>query len=124
MISKVKIFIVLVMSLLAMLLLKRNKENFIEVEDNENVLILFYANWCGYCTKFKPIWEKLEAKYKNSPSIKIVSKNIDTNKDLAKKFKIESLPTILVFKKGKRLSNYEGDRSLKSLSKFIDSKIV
>lgn len=82
------------------------------------VLVDFYADWCAPCKKISPIIEELA---KEKTDVKFVKINVDENEKLATKYKIQYLPTLVVFEGGK-----EKDRSIGLVSKetivdmFID----
>ena len=61
------------------------------------ILIDFYADWCGPCKMLIPILEQLSRDYKDVMIVKI---NVDDNQNLAAKFAIRSVPTMLIFKNG------------------------
>ena len=65
------------------------------IEDNEIVLIDFWADWCGPCKSFAPTYEKVSGEYEN-----IVFAKVDTeaHQELAAQFQIRSIPTLVVFK--------------------------
>ena len=58
----------------------------------------FYADWCGPCRMVSPIMEMLSNEYKGR--VKFVKINTDTNEDLAARYDIMSIPTVMVFEKG------------------------
>ena len=75
------------------------KENYKEIVENANkpVLIDFWATWCGPCKMIAPIVEEIAAE---RPDITVGKVNVDEEMDLARRFGIASIPTILVFKNG------------------------
>jgi len=62
------------------------------------VLVDFWAPWCGPCKALNPILEKVEAEIDGK--IRIVKVNIDESPDIASKYSIMSIPTLLIFKDG------------------------
>lgn len=75
-----------------------NKENFeTEVLKEDMVVVDFYANWCGPCKMLRPVLEEVA----KDGTGKIVSVNVDDEKDLAIEYGISSIPCLVLFKGGK-----------------------
>ena len=76
-----------------------NSENFeTEVLKSDKTVILdFYADWCGPCKKMKPV---VEAIAEENAELKLGTINVDDSPELAAKFKIMSIPTLVVMKNG------------------------
>ena len=79
------------------------------INSNKKVLIDFYATWCGPCKILSPILEEVATENKN---IKLVKIDVDKNEDLAYKYGITAMPTIIVIENGKELK-----RSIGAISK-------
>ena len=82
-----------------MSVLKITNDNF-QSEDMESekvVLLDFYADWCGPCRMVGPTVEEIAAE---NPQIKVGKINVDENMDLAMRFKVASIPLLLVMKDG------------------------
>uniref|UniRef100_T2MHU7 Protein disulfide-isomerase n=1 Tax=Hydra vulgaris TaxID=6087 RepID=T2MHU7_HYDVU len=95
-------------------------KNFAEVVYAEkNVLVEFYAPWCGHCKQLAPIWEKLGEKYAENPDIIIAKMDSTTNE--VEDVKISSFPTIKYFPKEGGVIDYNGGRTLEDFVKFIES---
>lgn len=80
------------------------------------VLVDFWAEWCGPCKMQLPILEKISDEI---PSVKICKINVDKNTDLAVKFGIRSIPTMMVFKNGEKVEQFVGLKNKKELSEKL-----
>ena len=80
------------------------------------VLVDFWAEWCGPCKMQLPILEKISDEI---PSVKICKINVDENTDLAVKFGIRSIPTMMVFKNGEKVEQFVGLKNKKELSEKL-----
>lgn len=82
-----------------MAVLKVNSDNFEKevLQANQTVLVDFFANWCGPCKMLSPIVDEVAEEVSN---VKVCKVNIDEARDLASKYDIMSIPTLLVFKNG------------------------
>jgi thioredoxin 1 len=78
-----------------------------EVEQSQiPVIVDFWAPWCGPCRMVSPVIERLAEKYNGR--LKVVKVNVDDNQVLAMKFNIMSIPTVMIFSKGKPLDQAIG----------------
>ena len=98
------------------------KENFEEVvlESEKPALIDFWATWCGPCKMISPIVEKIA---EERDDIKVCKVNVDEQEELAVKFKIMSIPTLVIIKDGEVAGQLVGYRSYEELDAFIDNTI-
>ncbi|MGM8137827.1 thioredoxin [Enterococcus italicus] len=81
-------------------------------------LIDFWATWCGPCRMQTPILEELSREL--SGNKKIAKVNVDQERDLALKFGIQSIPTILVFQEGRLVDRLVGVRMKDELKQIIN----
>ena len=92
-------------------------ENFTEtIETNETIIIDFWAEWCGPCRQFGPIFEKVA---ENNPDIKFAKVNTEEQKELAGQFGIQSIPTLAIIKEGVLILNQAGMLPEESLNDVI-----
>lgn len=76
-----------------------NLEEFKKVlEENENVVIKFSAEWCGPCKALKPILDDLSTQY--SDNVKFVEIDVENSDELTSEYKVRNVPTILYIKNG------------------------
>ena len=100
-----------------------NVENFEnEVTDSEvPVLVDFWAEWCAPCKALSPILDEISEELKGK--IAVTKVNLDENQDLAMKYSIRSIPTLLLFKSGELSDMKVGLPSKSDLLDWINSKI-
>jgi len=69
-----------------------------EVEEStQPVLVKFFATWCGPCKAMSPILEELAAE---TPSVKFVEVNVERARDLAVRYRVRAVPTLMLFVEG------------------------
>lgn len=81
----------------------------------------FWAPWCGPCRMLSPVIDSLSEKYKGK--INIVKINIDENKEVASKYGIMSIPTMVLFKDGKAVEKVSGFHPLEALDSYLQGKL-
>lgn len=98
--------------------IKITKNNFKEeVMDSEKpVLLDFWASWCGPCRMVSPTIEEIA---NENEDIKVGKINIDEESELAAKFSIMSIPTLMVLKEGKVAATAVGVRPKKEILKML-----
>ncbi|GIU72731.1 MAG: thioredoxin [Candidatus Nitrosocaldaceae archaeon] len=85
------------------------------------VLVDFWAEWCGPCRMVAPVIEELAKEYEGK--IKFLKLNVDENQDIAMKYQIYSIPTLLLFKDGKIIGQHIGATSKDVLKRFIENSL-
>ncbi|MDY5840120.1 MAG: thioredoxin [Corynebacterium camporealensis] len=79
------------------------------IEADKPVVVDFWAEWCGPCKKLSPILEEVAEELGDSVSITKV--NVDEQRNLGAMFQIMSIPSVLIFKDGEKVDEFNGLRS-------------
>lgn len=96
-------------------------EKFNEMINGEQLtLVDFCATWCGPCKMMHPILEQL--KEKMGDDIRILKVDVDKNEALSMQYRIQSVPTLMLFKKGEMLWRQSGAMSLNDLMQKISQQ--
>lgn len=86
--------------------------------------VMFYASWCGHCISAKPAFSKLATALKEEKSpVKAIAVDAAENAKVADIAGIQTLPTFKIFKSGKLLADYDGDRSTEDMHTFCKSHL-
>ena len=96
-----------------------NEENFENevINTDKTTIVDFYADWCGPCKTMSPIIDKIAEE--NVENIKVGKVNVDENQELAMKYNVMSIPTILVFKNGNLVKTFIGVTSKSEIEEAI-----
>ncbi len=98
------------------------KANFDELINSETpVLIDFHAEWCNPCKILSPIIKDIAQEMEGR--IKVIKIDIDKNPEISRRYAIQSVPTIILFKNGQQLFRQSGVLSKVQLASIINSKI-
>ena len=84
-------------------------------------LVVFFAEWCGPCKMMKPVLEELKKKMGNK--IIILKIDIDKNISLSSEYRIQSVPTLVLWKQGEIIWRQSGALSLNELEQILSSYI-
>ena len=97
-----------------MAIIDLTKENFqAEITKSDKpVLVDFWAVWCGPCQMMAPILHELETEM---PDVQIDKVNVDEQMDLARQFRVVSIPTLIIFKNGQEVQRMVGVTSKEEL---------
>jgi thioredoxin 1 len=91
------------------------------VQSSKPVLVDFYATWCGPCKMIGPIIDQISDEM--SDRAKVVKVDVDQARDLASKFKVMSVPTLMIFKDGQMVDQILGavpkDRLIEKLESHL-----
>lgn len=98
---------------------KTMEERYTNVSTPKYTLKLFFANWCGHCTNFKPIWNSLKSKYSNN--INFI--DVDCSENGPELPYVKGFPTIAIYKDDKYIKNYEDGRTRNEFESFLRTLI-
>jgi thioredoxin 1 len=93
-----------------------------ELINNNNILIDFSAEWCGPCRRMKSEFNAVEETY-DSKNISFGIVDVDISPDIARKYNISGLPTLVLIKNGNPILTQKGVMSRTNITKFIDDNI-
>ncbi|KAJ6729393.1 hypothetical protein OIU85_020322 [Salix viminalis] len=97
--------------------------NDIVLDENKDVLVEFYAPWCGHCKNLAPTYEKVASAFKSEKDVVVANLDADKYKDLAEKYGVSGFPTLKFFPKGNKAGeDYDGGRDLDDFVAFINEK--
>jgi len=96
------------------------KSNFSEIINGETpVLVDFFADWCGPCKALAPIL--IDAKATLGEKVKIVKIDVDKNQELASKYQVRGVPTMILFKNGEQLWRESGVLQKDQIVSIVES---
>ena len=87
------------------------------INQQEVVIVDFWATWCGPCRMLGPVLEQLNAQ----TGVKVGKVNVDDEEAIAQIFNIRSIPTLIAFKEGKLVGRAEGFMPLEKLKAWVNS---
>lgn len=91
------------------------------VEENQGVVVVdFFATWCGPCKMLAPVFESVSEELNNAKFVKV---DIDESLELAQKFGISTVPTMMIFKDGKVVDKLVGFMPKENLKAKVEAHL-
>lgn len=87
------------------------------INGNQLTLVDFFATWCGPCKQMHPVLEQLKAS--EGENLRIIKLDVDKNEALASTYRIQSVPTLMLFRNGELLWRQSGAMSLADLKALL-----
>ena len=101
--------------------LNRTNWNDIVLNSNLPVLVDFWAEWCGPCRMVGPIVEQLAQSLDGK--VKVSKLNVDQNQEIAMKYNVQSIPSLILFKNGKEIARTVGLSPKEKYEKFVNNAL-
>ena len=95
-----------------------NEKEFNEELKEGIVFVDFFATWCGPCKMLSPVIDEVSNEIKD---VKFIKVDVDENEDVARKYNIMSIPTLMIFKDGKEVDKKMGFLPKDQLLDFINN---
>ena len=89
-------------------------DNFKDLIKAENILVDFYAEWCGPCKMLAPILEKIDF-------VNVIKVNVDEFRDLAIEYGVMSIPTLIAFKNGEIADTKIGLQDINEIKEMFEN---
>ena len=98
-----------------------NEKNFNETIKNGITVVDFFASWCGPCRMMAPILEEIQEEL--GDSVKICKVDVDESEELARKYGVMMIPTIIIFENGevreKHVGLWQKDEALDEIKSYL-----
>ncbi|WP_283587590.1 thioredoxin [Limosilactobacillus viscerum] len=101
--------------------IEANSENFDQLTAGPLTVVDFWAPWCGPCKMMAPVMDKLEQRF--GEQIKFVKMNVDGNQEIAQRYKVMSIPSLVLFRDGEAKEKVTGVYPEAKLAHYFERKI-
>lgn len=91
------------------------------LQADKPVLVDFWAEWCGPCRMIAPVLEQVADEKQGE--LKVVKLNVDENQDIAQRFSVRGIPTLILFKNGDAAATQTGAVGKAQLAAFVEQHI-
>ncbi|MEG1256247.1 thioredoxin [Clostridium sp.] len=98
-----------------------NTNEFSKEIENNVVVVDFFADWCQPCKMLAPIFEELGNELEGK--VKFIKVNVDNSQEIALKYRVASIPTVIVFKDGEKVDSMVGFVPKEKIKQVVESHI-
>ncbi|MFN4245566.1 MAG: thioredoxin [Brevinematia bacterium] len=91
------------------------------VKSSKVCLVDFWADWCVPCKRVAPILEELSKEYEGK--VEFFKVNVDENPEIASKYRISSIPTMIIFKNGEPVDKITGALPKQTIKQTLDANL-
>ena len=106
-----------------MALIHFNEESFQETLDSGKLMLVdFWATWCGPCRMLGPVIEELAEEYEGKDVV-IGKVDVDENTELARRYGVMQVPTVLLLQNGEELAREIGVRPMEAYTELLDEQL-
>ena len=91
------------------------------IKSDKPIVVDFWAEWCGPCKQLSPTVEEVASE--NQDKIKVCKMDVDSNREIAAKYGIRSIPSLIIFKNGEPAGTEIGALSKQQLEEFINTVV-
>lgn len=81
--------------------------------------VKFFAPWCGHCRRLEPTWQQLAKSHENDDGVTIARVDCTEHRAICTQHGVRGYPTLMMFKDGNKVEDYENSRELKTLEAFV-----
>lgn len=88
----------------------------------KNVMMEFYAPWCGHCKKLEPVWNDLGTAFAGNDKVVVAKMDATANDVPDSRFDVRGFPTLVFISESGEINKYDGGRTIEDLTKFVQEK--